>query len=105
MLKIKGKCEYVNECPLYDKDSLVCNEEAGFYGSRYAGCYNQIINSKKGRRSNKRKTYSLVNKTGKVLRYGGKLQYFRTKTLAKIMKLKLQNELKIELEIKKIGGK
>ena len=61
-----------------------------------------MSNSKKGRRTNKEKTYSLINtNTKKVFRYLGRLQYFRSKILAVRMKKELEKELKLKLEIVK----
>ncbi len=51
---------------------------------------------------NKRKTYAIINsETKKIIKYAGKLLYFRTYTLVKQERKKLQNELGIKLEIKK----
>lgn len=51
---------------------------------------------------NKRKTYALINaQTKKIIKYEGKLQYFRTVTAALRKLPKLKKELKIEIKIKK----
>ena len=36
------KCPYWKKCPLYRKDNKICNEEEGFYGSTYPGCYRKM---------------------------------------------------------------
>ncbi len=33
------KCKYWKECNLYSIHSKVCNEQGGWYGNKYAGCY------------------------------------------------------------------
>ena len=49
---------------------------------------------------NKRKTYAIINsETKKIIKYAGKLLYFRTYTFARKEKEKLQNELGINLEV------
>jgi len=49
---------------------------------------------------NKKRKYKIVNvETGKILKYGGRLQYFRTKSFAKMEKIKLEKELPIKLKI------
>lgn len=49
---------------------------------------------------NKRKSYKIVNNE-KVLKYMGRLQYFRTKATAVIEKRKLKKELRLDLRIEK----
>ena len=52
---------------------------------------------------NGRKTYAIINsETKKILKYNGKLEYYRTVTLAGIRKLGLQRELGIDLEVVKL---
>lgn len=51
---------------------------------------------------NKKQTYALINKdTGKIIKYCGKLQYFRVKQFAKIERDRLQRELGIKIELRK----
>ena len=58
---------------------------------------------KKDLKINRRATYALVNsKTKKILKYCGKLEYYRTVTLAGIRKRELQKELGIDLEVVKL---
>ncbi len=39
-VKMRGKkCKYWKECNLYSIKSKVCNEQGGWYGNKYAGCY------------------------------------------------------------------
>ena len=53
---------------------------------------------------NKRQSYALVDTgTGKIIKYGEKLQYFRTKAVALSEKKRLQNELRKDIEIKKMN--
>ncbi|KKK78898.1 hypothetical protein LCGC14_2838920 [marine sediment metagenome] len=61
---------------------------------------------------NERQSYALINaETRKIIKFGGKLQYYRLKQTARIERSKLQEELGIKIEIKKIkitspaGGK
>ena len=35
------KCKYWKECDLYSIHSKVCNEQGGFYGAKFAGCYRE----------------------------------------------------------------
>ena len=35
-------CPHYKKCPLYDQTSKTCNEEEGFYGARYPGCYRKM---------------------------------------------------------------
>jgi len=52
---------------------------------------------------NKKQSYALVNEeTGKVIKYNGKLQYYRVKQLATMKGKKLQTELGIKVGIKKL---
>ncbi len=52
---------------------------------------------------NGRKTYAIINsETKKILKYNGKLEYCRTMTFANVRRIKLQNELGIKLELKKL---
>lgn len=49
---------------------------------------------------NEKKTYALVNKnTGKVVKYLGKLQYFRLKQRARIEKEKIETDTKQKIDI------
>ncbi len=49
---------------------------------------------------NKQKTYAITNsETKKIVKYEGKLQYFRTYTFAIKEKKRLQKDLGIKLEI------
>ena len=49
---------------------------------------------------NNRRKYAIVNtETGKVVKHIGRLQYFRTKSFAKIEKRRLEKELPIKLEV------
>ena len=36
------KCPYWKKCKLYDKTNKICNEEEGFYGSKWAGCVRKL---------------------------------------------------------------
>ncbi len=36
------KCPYWKKCKLYNPDNKTCNEDEGFYGSRYPGCVRNI---------------------------------------------------------------
>ena len=36
------KCPYWKKCKLYNKEHKPCNEDEGFYGSRYPGCYREM---------------------------------------------------------------
>lgn len=52
---------------------------------------------------NKKQTYALTNaETGKIIRYNGKIQYYRLKQTAFHKRNILQTELGIKIEIKKI---
>ena len=49
---------------------------------------------------NKNATYAIINsETKKIIKYMGRLEYYRTLTRAEYNKNKLQTELKIKLEI------
>lgn len=53
---------------------------------------------------NKKQSYALVDaETGKIIKYNGKLQYFRLKQSALPEKKKLQAELRKKIEIKKLN--
>ncbi len=52
---------------------------------------------------NQRQTYAIINSnTKKILKYMGRLEYYRTYTCAIINKIRLQVELGIKLEVKKL---
>lgn len=52
--------------------------------------------------ANKKNTYKIINsETKKILKYAGRLQYFRTKSTALYEKIKLERDLKLKLEIEK----
>ncbi len=36
------KCPYWKKCKLYNPNHRTCNEDEGFYGSRYPGCYREM---------------------------------------------------------------
>ena len=44
LLKMKIKCKFWKKCPLYDKESVVCNRDGGMYYAwdRPAGCYREL---------------------------------------------------------------
>lgn len=48
-MKRKVKCPYWKVCKLYDKKSKTCNEDGGFYGSKYPGCY-RIMEEESGKK-------------------------------------------------------
>ena len=55
---------------------------------------------------NQRKTYAIINsETQKILKYDGKLEYYRTKVLAEYRTKMLQSELGINLEVKKLNDR
>lgn len=54
---------------------------------------------------NKRKTYALINSDNKIIKYLGKLQYFRVKGTALEEKNKIEKILKIKIGIRKLKTK
>lgn len=55
---------------------------------------------------NKKNSYALIDtETGKVIKYREEPQYFRLKQVAVIEKIRLQTELRIKIEIKKLNFK
>ena len=41
------KCRYWKKCKLYDPTNKTCNEDEGFYGSGYPGCYRRMMEEEK----------------------------------------------------------
>ncbi len=46
-------CSFWKTCKLYNKEHKLCNEDEGFYGSRYAGCWKKM--DKEEENKNKKK--------------------------------------------------
>jgi hypothetical protein len=45
---MSGQCRYCENCSLYNRYSLVCNELEGFaYASRWGGCYRDLAKNGK----------------------------------------------------------
>ena len=49
----KHKCKFAGRCPWYDKKSKICNEEEGFYGASFPGCYR--TNSEEEKKNKKKR--------------------------------------------------
>ncbi len=57
-------------------------------------------------RLNKKQTYAIVNsETKKILKNMGRLEYYRTVTLAGIRQKELEHELGIKLEVVKLDDR
>ncbi len=58
--KIKRKvkkskhCRFWQICKLYNKEHSPCNEDEGFYGSRFAGCYRNLSEIERNRKKKKK---------------------------------------------------
>ena len=53
--KDKSKhCRFWKTCKLYDKKHTPCNEDEGFYGSHFAGCYKNLNEIERNRKKKKK---------------------------------------------------
>lgn len=52
-------CRFWKVCKLYNKEHKPCNEDEGFYGSNYAGCYNNLVKIEEENKKKKKRKWKM----------------------------------------------